>query len=383
MALNYQAMKQAVKTVIKAGNVPNLVGEAGIGKSTLVSEVAEELGAKLFTTVVSLVEKGDLAIPVPPLRDEAFIKTTQYGELANVQYGYSETLIQIIQQAESHPEQPIIWFLDEFNRGTVAVQSELMNLVLQRQINSLLLPRQVRIVIAENPDDSMSGFADTEYAVTPADAAIKDRTVRLVMEASLTDWLQWASTTENGQPRIHPLVQEYLQAYPESLTGPRNEDLYPTPRAWERVSKNLSELLQLEQSLQEQLMPDVFSGDLGAEVGVAFTQFVLDNGNQLTADDLLTDQGTKQFEQLAEPDRVQLLNQFVSDQFTKLPEPAVLKHLLAALQVVSPDGQYAVVQQFAKLSHQNPTVLEKFYQQAQQDSLTAEFYQLLQRIAVM
>ena len=76
MALSYQSMKQAVKTVVAAGNVPNIVGEAGIGKSALVSEVARELDARLFTTVVSLIEKGDLAIPVPPLRDEAFVQTS-------------------------------------------------------------------------------------------------------------------------------------------------------------------------------------------------------------------------------------------------------------------------------------------------------------------
>ncbi len=46
---------------------------------------------------------------MPPLRDEAFRPDTKYGELANVKYGYSETLIQIIQQAEAYPDQPIIW----------------------------------------------------------------------------------------------------------------------------------------------------------------------------------------------------------------------------------------------------------------------------------
>ena len=38
MALSYQAMKEAVKVVLAADNVPNIVGEAGIGKSALVNE---------------------------------------------------------------------------------------------------------------------------------------------------------------------------------------------------------------------------------------------------------------------------------------------------------------------------------------------------------
>ena len=32
MALSYQALLTAVPVVLKAGNVPNIVGEAGIGK---------------------------------------------------------------------------------------------------------------------------------------------------------------------------------------------------------------------------------------------------------------------------------------------------------------------------------------------------------------
>ena len=147
MSLSYQQMKIAVPLVIKAGNVPSIVGEAGIGKSALVQEIAASMGAKLYTTVVSLSEKGDLAIPVPPLTERSFVTTQHYGTLANVQFGYSETLVAIVKQAEAHPDQPIIWFLDEFNRGTQAVQSELMNLVLQRQVNSLKLPDQVHIVI--------------------------------------------------------------------------------------------------------------------------------------------------------------------------------------------------------------------------------------------
>ena len=58
MSLSYQQMKIAVPLVIKAGNVPSIVGEAGIGKSALVEEIAASMGAKLYTTVVSLSEKG-------------------------------------------------------------------------------------------------------------------------------------------------------------------------------------------------------------------------------------------------------------------------------------------------------------------------------------
>ncbi|XIF20274.1 MAG: ATP-binding protein [Acetilactobacillus jinshanensis] len=277
MALSYRQLLTAVPLVIKGGNVPNIVGEAGIGKSALVRDVAQREHAKLFTTVVSLVEKGDLSIPVPPLTSDSFIKTKHYGTLADVQFGYSHTLIQIIKYAERYPDSRIYWFLDEFNRGSQAVQSELMNLVLQRTVNSLRLPNQVHIIIAENPDPSMTGFGQTDYGVTSGDDAIKDRTVRLVMKASVKDWLAWAQSTDHNRHRqmIHPKVIKYLRENPRLLHNDKvSQDLYPTPRAWQRVSDNLYELDKLNSSVRKTIQLDILAGDLGIEVATAFNSYL-------------------------------------------------------------------------------------------------------------
>ncbi|MEY8293363.1 ATP-binding protein [Limosilactobacillus caviae] len=356
MALTYQQLLTAVPVVLDAGNVPNIVGDAGIGKSALVQEVAMNLDAKLFTTVVSLSEKGDLAIPVPPLTSESFVETKDYGRLANVQFGYSETLIDIIKYAETHPNRLILWFLDEFNRGTQAVQSELMNLVLQRKINSLRLPSTVRIIIAENPDSTMTGFADREYGVAIGDAAIKDRTVRLVMTSSTTEWLKWAKTAG-----INKLVIAYLAQYPNQLLviEPNEEDLAPTPRAWERVSRNLDQLQILDDETQQQLAADIFSGDLGAEVGVAFAQFIFAQGHELTVKTLKNaENGEQQFNQADEATKIKVLRSWIGPELAT--EKAAML-FLKYLQLVSNDGQYAIVQTAGdKLTE----LLQPMYEQA-------------------
>ncbi len=153
----------------------------------------------------------------------------------------------------------------------------------------------VRIIIAENPDSTMTGFTDREYGVANGDAAIKDRTVRLVMTSSTAEWLKWAKTAG-----INDLVSAYLTQYPEQLLviDPNNEDLAPTPRAWERVSRNLDQLQALDQKMQKELAADIFSGDLGDEVGWPFAQFVLAQGQELTVTATLKDakDGKEQFE---------------------------------------------------------------------------------------
>lgn len=379
MALTYQQLLTAVPLVLRAGNVPNIVGDAGIGKSALVEEVADQMGADLFTTVVSLSEKGDLAIPVPPLTSDSFVETKGYGRLANVQFGYSETLIRIIKDAEAHPGRTIIWFLDEFNRGTTAVQSELMNLVLQRRINALRLPATVKIIIAENPDSTMAGFGDREYAVATADAAIKDRTVRLVMTTATAEWLAWAKRTG-----INQLVINYLTTYPErlSILDPENLDLHPTPRAWERVSRNLNQLRQLPPADQQSLAADLFSGDLGTEVGVSFAQFVLAQGKQLNLEAIQTKADSRQsFVGADEATKVRLLREWVADdQRAPLASATGATAFADLLDQVSPDGQFAIAQ---AVGGQLDQVIQPMYELAKEEPAgpVAKLYRHLAEIA--
>lgn len=352
MSLSYQQLLTAVPLILKGGNVPTIVGEAGIGKSALVFELANKLKAKLFTTVVSLSEKGDLAIPIPPLTSSAFITTKNYGQLADVKFGYTHTLIQIIQQAERYPHQQIIWFLDEFNRGSQAVQGELMNLVLQRQINDLILPENVNLILAENPDDTMAGFESAEYAVQTSDAAIKDRTTRLVMSVSVTNWLAWAKQG-NTRQNIHTLVQQFIAENAELLYPEiRSDDLDPTPRAWQRVSDNLYELQQLAQKDQDALLFDIVAGDLGQNVAIQFVNFVRNHQPSLTASDV--------FDSLPMGPKLPIIIRGKFQGMSEIQKSNVMKTLLLTadmttnncagrfstlLNMMAPDGQYALVKQ--------------------------------------
>ena len=48
----------------------------------------------------------------------------------------------------------VLLFIDEINRAEHAVQQELMNLILNREINGFALSNDVRIIAAMNPEDS-------------------------------------------------------------------------------------------------------------------------------------------------------------------------------------------------------------------------------------
>lgn len=379
--LSFQELVTAIPVVIKAGNVPAIVGEAGIGKSALVQTVAEKMDAKLFTTVVSLSEKGDLAIPVPPMTEKAFVKTSAYGELADVKFGYTHTLIEIIQWAEAHPQQPIIWFLDEFNRGTQAVQSELMNLVLQRQINSLRLPDQVHMVLAENPDATMAGFETSDYGVTVGDAAINDRTVRLVMRADASDWLQWAKSKGN----IIGSVQRFIEENPQQLAPKEHDDdLYPTPRAWERVSSNLRVLSELPADQQERLRLDLLQGDLGVTVGQSFEQFVRQqtaglSAQEIYAGDTLKPAVAKIFNEAGTDQQQSIMNSLIQQNNAyPLTDEAHASRFTTLLNLMPVDAQFAVALKLTEV----PNLLEQLYQTAQKYPLVKQLYDQLTAIGL-
>ncbi|MCK8606550.1 ATP-binding protein [Apilactobacillus ozensis] len=377
MGLTYNETLKAVQIILNGNNVPNIVGNAGIGKSALVQELANKCHAKLFTTVVSLSEKGDLSIPVPPLTSDSFIQTEQYGKLADVQYGYSHTLIEIITYAQSHPNDDIYWFLDEFNRGSQAVQSELMNVVLQRQVNSLKLPRQVKIIIAENPDSTMSGFERSNYSVSDSDDAIKDRTTRIIMDTNTDEWLKWADSAE-----IHPMIIKYLGNNPDMLIQSHSEDLHPTPRAWHRVSDNLKQL-EKENLVHTKLTENIIAGDLGVLVAHDFIAFLNKNRLTLNLDDFLNDSDIdlkNSFNSLDEVAKNKVLFNLISqiDSENKLSS-TIARKILLLINLVSPDGQYSLV---LKLNNQTKFISKVFSAfKSTEDIEYSNLYNKIQEIA--
>lgn len=361
MALGFTKTMQAVDLIEKSGAVANIVGLAGIGKSALVNQLAEQNHAKLFTTVVSLSEKGDLAIPVPPLTDKSFIETDKYGTLADVKFGYSHIIIEIIKYAEANPDTPIYWFLDEFNRGTSDVQSELMNLVLQRRINSVVLPKQVHIIIAENPDDMNSN-----YDVYASDDAITDRTVRVNMQTDANDWLKWAKDNHVNQQVIN-----FISDNPEFLDR-GNDEIKPTPRSWHRVSNIIN---QYNDDYDEDILIEVISGNVGPSIAEIFIKFM-----HQSIDDKIDLNGDLQdtIDKLASKDEVtkqSLVSEYVKSLSTLSDD--VCHRLATFIDLLSSDGQYAI----ARMLINDSGLIDDIYNMAETSLVAKQLYDKLTEIS--
>jgi hypothetical protein len=171
-------------------------------------------------------------------------------------------------------------FLDELNRADLAVQQEMMQLVLDKKINETELPDDIMIITAGNPENSEYG----DYQVNVMNDALKDRFVWLEMEPEVEEWLKWANRKRKVEGEemtmIHEDVINFIATNPELLHVPNtDEDVKATPRSWEAVS----DIIRSNEDLgyPEHSTYTIIKGTVGSSASVAFRQFIEEKQNPM------------------------------------------------------------------------------------------------------
>lgn len=227
----------ALKAAIKTGKPMFIKGEPGIGKSRVVAKVAHDLGRLLYDVRCTLLDPIDLR-GVPSVAEG---RTRWNPPIFMPNPG------------------PSILFLDELPNAAMAVQSALLQLVLDRRLGEYELPTACAIVAAGNRVQDRAG---SSRLIT----SLASRFVQINFEVSHPDWLEWAY--DRG---IQPEVIAYLRfqagdlnAFPE-----KNEakvDAWPNPRGWENVSDLLPELAR-------EVELEMVSGIIGEGTATKFIAF--------------------------------------------------------------------------------------------------------------
>lgn len=265
MSLYFKGVKKAVELIVSSGNVPNIIGLQGIGKSDLVREFAREKGYGFFEVTCSLMQEGDLAMP--------YISKKADGS-QEVSYAINNIILNVIESSKTH--EMVILFLDEFNRASAQVQSELMNLVLQREVVGIRLPENVRLVLAMNPSSDMEGFDGTSYSVNFSDSAMMGRVVSITMEANLSDWLEYAERKVDSIQVVHPDVIGFLRSNPKLFsTVEEYGRINNTPRGWKRASDIYYKFVDSE-DIPLNLLQEVLTGTLEKSSVLLFIKYIKD-----------------------------------------------------------------------------------------------------------
>ena len=279
--LDLEQVKRAVMVCVLANRPVGLWGIPGIGKSSILFQIAQQLLRKLYDFNTSSIEASDIG-GIPFVVDSH----TEAGVTRWIEYMIARGLLPF------DTDEKCIILLDEFDRATPQVHAVFQRILLTGEINGHRISPNARWVLAGN------GVSD--IYTTPLSEALRNRFCHLYIDhtapGSLDSWLSWASEvrteTVDGVevelgPRVHPMVQGFIKAHPGNLTAPavggsvsrrQIEELAAArPRSWEAVSQvvELLEVMKVKKPdfKTNDILPAIVAGMVGSIATHEFLSF--------------------------------------------------------------------------------------------------------------
>jgi len=187
------------ETQIKKGYRPTSLcveGEAGIGKTSLIRQIAQELGYKIHVENTAAIddlghlvgfpqkqyqfkENDGETVWIPAEFSEEAMKTGISTGEARMNYAVPYWL------KELKPDDKFILFLDDYTRALPMVMQACMSITEEYRYKSWELPKNSIVMLSTNPDSG-------EYSVASLDMAQKTRMRYIEMVFDTNSWAQWA-----------------------------------------------------------------------------------------------------------------------------------------------------------------------------------------------
>jgi energy-coupling factor transporter ATP-binding protein EcfA2 len=229
-----------VKTNISLQNPVMLWGPPGIGKSSLIHQIAKELKLGVIDLRLAQLEPTDLrGVPMPNRETgradwylPAFWPTAATEDTTRKVKNEDGTFSTVAVKEGCCVIGPGIVFLDEIEKAPVSVKNASLQLVLDRMVGSYKLPDDWTIVCAGNREED-GCFSQ------PLGAALSNRMCHLDIEPDIDAWGKWAR--DNG---VLEDVIAYLHFAPSSLYKQTEEHAFPSPRSWVMASKLIQSVKQ-------------------------------------------------------------------------------------------------------------------------------------------
>jgi hypothetical protein len=230
-------------------------GTHGIGKTDLVSQIANELDYKwTYIAPAQFEEMGDLlGMPKVVGDHTAFIPP----------------------QWVPTQEGPGVLLIDDVNRADDRILRGIMQLLQNFELVSWKLPKRWQIVLTANPDGG-------DYSVTPMDDAMLTRMMHITMQFDVKAWARWAEKNSIDSRGIN-----FVLTYPEVATGEMT-----TPRSLVQFFNAIHSIRELEKELP--LVQTLGAACLDEETVSAFITFVQQNLAELIEPEKILN--SKQFE---------------------------------------------------------------------------------------
>lgn len=263
-------------------------GEAGIGKTSLIEEVAKERNMTLCKVNLSQLEEiGDL-VGMPMKECEvAWIEKGEVKQKKWMPESQTKNLDPRLRltgkmrmsyappawlPAEENPN-GIIVMLDDYTRANTMFMQATMELINTATYISWSLPKYTSVVLTSNPDDG-------QFSVTSLDNAQKTRFINFNLKLNIEDWAKWAESTEIDGRAIN-----FELLYGEELFKKHHDVQTVNPRSYTTFCKAISGLKDWNKpenlALILQISKGCFLNDSDNIVGNLFTTFIANKLDKL------------------------------------------------------------------------------------------------------
>ena len=212
-----------------------LMGPAGIGKTEIVRQVAEEMDLAFLSYSITHHTRQS-AIGLPRLVEGV----VEGRRVTMTEYTMSEIIAQVYRTMEETGQKEGILFLDEFNCVSESLRPIMLQLLQDKSFGPHAIPDGWMLVLAGNP---------TEYnrAATDLDPVTADRMRMVHIRPDYAAWRAYAKHQD-----IHPIVLGYLDDHRDDFyqcCKEKEGTALVTARAWEDLSVMLSCLERLGQEV--------------------------------------------------------------------------------------------------------------------------------------
>lgn len=265
-----------------------LQGIHGIGKSEIIKQIFEKDGYIVTTLFLGQNDVGDI-IGLP--------------DRTEVEFRYNgKTVRQKITEfcpPKWWPRQDdakMVILMDEFNRGKPEVYQCVFDMVLNRKLNNLCLPKETRIIAAINPSGD-----NYNYDVIDLDPALLDRFNVYDFKPTADEWVDYAIESKHNKYVIGFIIKnkQHLDPPPRhnnsSGSVVSNADLnvsmtsiLPSRRSWTRVSDIMNATKGIEKIQDGKLLQDMLMGIVGTSVAVMFMQYIRESSHNISGAKVVT-----------------------------------------------------------------------------------------------
>jgi len=263
--MDIQKTLKAIKLATKHGLVPNLIGKHGLGKSSVVKQLADSLGMGFYPLFLGQYsDSGDIQGLPEFVRDEK-------GNAIAIDFIKTKLL----------PVTPnSIIFLDELSHCPKEIRGILFQLILEKRFGSYELPANSFIVTAMNPDT-----ADYPALIDiNANKALGDRFLHIKFEPSKQEFFSYMEEKYGKNNIITSFLRSDSTLVDDNSLEEFSLDFVShSRRSWESAQKLMS-----DKDLTEDIKTEVLMGLVGTSAAIALTSFEKSMEKDLTGEEVLT-----------------------------------------------------------------------------------------------